>query len=887
MRPGETQPNTRREPLYAVPVFMAIGIGLAAYLAIVKLSDLYIVDFKSSCTQGQTVDCTAVQKSDYSTVMGIPLSIWAIGTYLAMIALGWLGLKNDPKDDPDNPRRAVLATDLLLLVSGLSTLFSVYLMWIQKTKIGASCPYCYGMYAAQAGVFVAALLASPNRFRGLTSGLSAISTPHVVFPALVAFAIGTGGALLWYTREETRLYHLGSEQAIGAVRDLMDEKKYTEAIEALGKLTDRRDEYGQKARRLLDTAFSAQLASEGMDFGAAPAMAAAVNVAPTAAGGAVAPTAVVAAAPSAAAPSSVAAAPAPSVAAAPSSPRPPPGNPAVGKASGKLTELGWSIFESPITEDDFVHGNPDAPVTIIEFADFECAYCQMLSNNLKTIRTKWQDKVRFVFKFYPMDGSCNPRMGGERMHPEACITARAAYCAGKQGKFWEAHDKLFTMQKSNQEEKLLGYMTEIGVEAEAWKACFNSPAPLQRITNDIRVAAMAGINGTPRMYINNRLVSGASSVSIIEYYIQKALEAPPAAAGVAAAPAPAPAPTDASPMVEVSTGKGKVFIDRYEASIDQAGNAVSLPNVRSGQASWFEAKGACEKSGKRLCSEEEWASACTGTAALDDNANGWFNDDNIEGNRYPYGAFYEAGFCHDEQETLTGAPVNTGSKSQCVTKSGIYDLAGNLSEWIENDQARASLVGGNFGTGEGAACNQRGSMFGPGLRNNTTGFRCCADAMVQNASSDAAALAAAPGDLLGKPVPEFSIKASDGTDVNASTWKGKVSYVTFFASWCGSCKRELPEIAKWQTEMAAKGFQVVAIGVDQAQSQSESFVKQHAPDATFKVALDPDATAMTQFDIAAMPTSFIVDKEGVIRRRIVGFKAEEVPELRAFIEKLF
>ncbi len=213
-------------------------------------------------------------------------------------------------------------------------------------------------------------------------------------------------------------------------------------------------------------------------------------------------------------------------------------------------------------------------------------------------------------------------------------------------------------------------------------------------------------------------------------------------------------------------------------------------------------------------------------------------------------------------------------------------MTGNVSEWIENEQSKASLVGGNFGTGEGAACNQRGSMFGPGLRNNTTGFRCCADTLVQNATSDAAALAAAPGDLIGKPVPEFAIKAADGSEVNASRWKGKVSYITFFASWCGSCKRELPEVAKWHAELEARGFQVVAIGVDQAQSQSEGFVKQHAPEAKFTVALDPEATAMTEFDIAAMPTSFIVDKTGVIRRKIVGFKKEETAELRAFIEKL-
>ncbi len=871
----------RREPLLAVPVLMAIGIAIAAYLALVKLKGLYFIDFQSSCNVSQAVNCDAVQRSDHSTVLGVPLSVWAIGTYCAFIALAWVGLRRSQDQDTAAREDAESAIDVLAFGSGLTVLYSVYLAYVQKTQIGASCLFCYGMYATQLGVFVAALVASPKGIGAVAAGARSLFGRFAVLgPAAVAFGVGTAAGLFWYVREEQHLYVAGSDKAIADVRDLMDEQKYAEAIDALGKLTDRTDTYGAKARRLRDEAFARQFGEDPAASAAAPTPAPA-----DAAGSPAVPTAPPPTPSGPAASPAVVAAPA---VAQPSMPAPPPapagrvpaGSP--GKTGGKLTDLGWSIFHVPITDDDFVFGAEDAPITVVEFADFECGYCKMLSETIHTIRDKWKDKARFVFKFYPMDGDCNPRMGGEKMHPDGCTAAKASYCAGKQGKFWEAHDKLFTMQKANQPDKVRGYMGELGVDLAAFDACLASPAPQNRINNDIRLAAIAGINGTPRMYINGRLLSGASSVSIIEYYLQKAGEAPAAvAAPVAAAPT-----AELSAMVEVTTAKGKVFIDRFEASIDTAGRAVSLPGVKPTQASWFEAKEACEKGGKRLCSEEEWVSACAGTPAVDDNGNGWFNDDTIEGNRYPYGVFYDAGSCHDDQETLTGAPTTTASKTACVTQAGIYDLTGNLSEWIDNDQNRASLVGGNFGTGEGAACNQRGTMFGPGLRNNTTGFRCCADAMVANATTDKAALVAAPTDLVGRPVPDFSIKAADGSTVDASRWKGKVSYVTFFASWCGSCKRELPEVSKWHDELSARGFQVVAIGVDQAQSQSEGFVKQHAPDAKFAVALDPEATAMTEFDIAAMPTSFIVDKTGVIRRKIVGFKKEETAELRAFIEKL-
>jgi len=338
-------------------------------------------------------------------------------------------------------------------------------------------------------------------------------------------------------------------------------------------------------------------------------------------------------------------------------------------------------------------------------------------------------------------------------------------------------------------------------------------------------------------------------------------------------------------MVAVKTQGGTHFIDRFEAAIDQKGRAVSLPKVQPAQASWYQAEDACKKAGQRLCTEEEWASACTGEPAVDNNNNHWFNDDEIEGSRYPYGPFYEAGYCHDGQKTLEGDPIPTGSKSRCATAAGVFDLTGNIAEWIENDEKRASMVGGNFGSGEGAACNRRGTMFGPGIRNNTTGFRCCADSLVANQTTDPAKLRKNSAGLIGAELPHFVLKTTADETLDSKSLRGKVTYVTFFASWCGSCKRELPELNGWLAELGPKGFQVIAIGVDRNGTQSKNFIEKYAPKYT--VALDPDSKAMTEFDIAAMPTSFVVDKKGIVRRRIVGFKKEEVPALKAFIQTLF
>ena len=884
-----TEQTTRKNPLLAVPLLMAVGIGAAIYLVMVKLRVENEVAYSSACNFGQKFNCDAVQKSSYSLLLGIPVAIWAIPTYMMVALLGWLGMKNDPAvDGEDAPARAVSATNLLVLLGTLSVPYTIYLAYIQQTEIKAFCPNCLLMYACQIGVLIAAVIATPMKFvDALKDGLNtALAGRGAVALCAATFGVVLAASLIWYYGARDRAYHDGATSALNQVAQHIAAKKYDEAIDLLGGLTKRQDQYRIQADALMKQAVDAKFGfaepSAGASTPVAVPPATAQPAAAAQAGGQ--PVAQPAAQP--------AARPVAQPVAQPVIQGPKPASnlsmadaAAQMRCSGEKSDLGFPVCEIPLSTEDFIEGNPDAKVTIIEFADFECGFCKMLSSNLKQTREKWKDQVRFVFKFYPMD-DCNPRMGGEKMHPEGCLTAKASYCAGKQGKFWPAHDKLFSTQKSNQADKVPGYMKEIGVELGAWDACMKSDAPQQRILADVRMAARAGIHGTPRMYINGRLISGASSQSILDYVIKKALENPQAMVQASAGGQARPPQAGDAPMVAVKTAGGSTFIDRFEATIDKDGKAVSLAGVQPAQASWYQAKDACEAAGKRLCSEEEWASACTGQPAVDNNKNGWFNDDDIEGTRYPYGLFHAGGTCHDGQKTLDGDPIKTGSMHKCVTGAGVYDLVGNVGEWIEGDEKRASIVGGNFGSGEGAACNQRGTMFGPGIRNNTTGFRCCADTAVANATNDPADIPAARAGLIGAEMPKISVTDTQGNAINASTWKGKVTYLTFFASWCGSCKRELPELKNWVKELGPKGFQVVAVGVDRATSSSENFIKQHVPEPNSPVVLDPDAKSMTEFDISAMPTSFVIDKKGVVRKMIVGFAQDEVPAMKNFIREL-
>jgi protein-disulfide isomerase len=137
---------------------------------------------------------------------------------------------------------------------------------------------------------------------------------------------------------------------------------------------------------------------------------------------------------------------------------------------------------------------PDAPLaTIVEFADFECPFCQQMAPALEALWEKRKDTVRFVFKYMPL-----------AMHPHGEIAARAAIAADQQGKFWEMNRRLFGAGTRLDEKDLDGYANELGMNLDRFHADMHSRAANERLDADRKLADQLGVKGTPTLYVNGR-----------------------------------------------------------------------------------------------------------------------------------------------------------------------------------------------------------------------------------------------------------------------------------------------------------------------------------------------------------------------------------------------
>jgi protein-disulfide isomerase/uncharacterized membrane protein len=153
-------------------------------------------------------------------------------------------------------------------------------------------------------------------------------------------------------------------------------------------------------------------------------------------------------------------------------------------------------------------GPADAPVTIVEFSDFECVHCAALRDALEETRRRFPALVRVVFRHFPLDSACNPLVASP-FHPVACEAAAAAECAGAQGKFWQYHDLLFTHQKQLRRDRLRDFARELRLDLEAFDRCLQDPNTRARVAEDVRLGTRIGVNSTPTMVVNGKLVRGA------------------------------------------------------------------------------------------------------------------------------------------------------------------------------------------------------------------------------------------------------------------------------------------------------------------------------------------------------------------------------------------
>ncbi|HEX6084005.1 MAG TPA: thioredoxin domain-containing protein [Thermoanaerobaculia bacterium] len=157
-------------------------------------------------------------------------------------------------------------------------------------------------------------------------------------------------------------------------------------------------------------------------------------------------------------------------------------------------------------------GNPNAPVTIVEFSDFECQFCGRAVETLRKVEEKYGDQVRIVFRDYPLP-----------MHRTAKRAAEAAHCANEQQKFWEMHDKLFSKTGPISDSDVFKYAGQIGLDHDRFNSCMSEGKYAEAWKPAMDEGSAVGVQSTPTFFINGRLIVGAASLDAFSRVIDEEL----------------------------------------------------------------------------------------------------------------------------------------------------------------------------------------------------------------------------------------------------------------------------------------------------------------------------------------------------------------------------
>ncbi|MEK6826171.1 MAG: DsbA family protein [Nanoarchaeota archaeon] len=175
-----------------------------------------------------------------------------------------------------------------------------------------------------------------------------------------------------------------------------------------------------------------------------------------------------------------------------------------------------SVSAEELIDDDPVLGDPDAPVTMVEFSDFQCPFCgRFRSQTFDQIKKDYIDtgKVKFVYRDFPLHS----------IHPQAGKSAEAAQCANDQEKFWEYHDKIFENQQSLSIDNYKKWADDLGLNTKKFNDCLDSGKYKDEVEKDLADATKAGGQGTPYFVIGNTPVSGAQPYSNFQSVIEAEL----------------------------------------------------------------------------------------------------------------------------------------------------------------------------------------------------------------------------------------------------------------------------------------------------------------------------------------------------------------------------
>ena len=163
-------------------------------------------------------------------------------------------------------------------------------------------------------------------------------------------------------------------------------------------------------------------------------------------------------------------------------------------------------------DDDPAKGADNAPVTIVQFAEYQCGYCGAARETLDKVMDSYPGKVRMVFRDFPLG-----------FHDRAVPAAIAANCAGDQGKYWEMHDLLMDDQRALEDATFQAYARQLKLDLGAFETCKADPAQRAEVEADMAAGQELGVSGTPAFFINGIMLSGAQPFEQFQTIIDKEL----------------------------------------------------------------------------------------------------------------------------------------------------------------------------------------------------------------------------------------------------------------------------------------------------------------------------------------------------------------------------
>ncbi len=380
-----------RERALAVAIALSIGLSLAILYVHAQLAATRGT-YTSFCNVSGRVNCDAVLTSSYSDLLGVPVALWALLTY---VALGALLVVRQRATDPTRAR----ATALLLALALWTLAFSLYMAALAAFAVGAICLLCSGLYVLNGTIAVLAwqiarLEATRQR-------------PLVTARRMAAGAIAVVAALVVLATVQLRA-----------------------------------------SRAALDLT-AADVETRNPDF--------------------------------------------------------------------YKWYTGLPLADG-LPAGEHVRGPADAAITVVEFSDFECAFCAKAFRDLRDLERAHQGLIRVEFHHFPLDTSCNSHVPTS-IHLSACDAAIAAECAARFDRFWEYHDRLFAAQDRLARPDLVATAVALGIDRAAFRACLDDPAARARVVADAGEGARLGVRSTPTMFINRRPVEGALDRSLYDYVL--------------------------------------------------------------------------------------------------------------------------------------------------------------------------------------------------------------------------------------------------------------------------------------------------------------------------------------------------------------------------------